>query len=236
VSWLSRNNFTAAPSDALHYSFLNKLADDIRSWGGNVNAGGYELNNLSRVSFGATFNAQNLALYESGANFYGFGFETGVYGAAMKHIAGTTGGHSFYVDSTIRAMFIHPEGRVGIGTIAPGQRVTVYGTTSLPQTSGTSQTGLLRVESTASNCIDMGLSSVSPFGAWIQATNVLALGTNYPLILNPNGGNVGIGKVNPGSALSVAGLVEYANEAAAILAGLTTDDLYLTGTYVRAVS
>ena len=88
-------------------------------------------------------------------------------------------------------------GNCGMGTATPAQRLEVYGATSLPATSGTTQNGLVRIASTATNAIDFGLADASPFGAWIQTSNVAALGTTYPLLLNPNGGPVGIGMSNP---------------------------------------
>jgi hypothetical protein len=44
AGWLSRNNFTA--SDFIHASDMNNLANDDRTWGGNVNGGGYVLSNV----------------------------------------------------------------------------------------------------------------------------------------------------------------------------------------------
>ena len=42
--WLSRNTFTA--SDYIHADDLNNLANDDRTWGGDVNGGGYHLSNV----------------------------------------------------------------------------------------------------------------------------------------------------------------------------------------------
>ena len=47
MPWLSRNNFT--PSDKLHSDDMNNLANDDRTWGGNVNGGGYTLSNVHIV-------------------------------------------------------------------------------------------------------------------------------------------------------------------------------------------
>jgi len=47
MPWLSRNNFT--PTDKLHSDDLNNLANDDRTWGGDVNGGGYTLSNVNIV-------------------------------------------------------------------------------------------------------------------------------------------------------------------------------------------
>ena len=47
MAWLSRNNFT--PSDKLHADDLNNLANDDRTWGGDVNGGGHILSNVQLV-------------------------------------------------------------------------------------------------------------------------------------------------------------------------------------------
>ena len=47
MAWLSRNNFTT--SDFLHADDLNNLSNDQRTWGGNVNGGGYTLSNVTLV-------------------------------------------------------------------------------------------------------------------------------------------------------------------------------------------
>ena len=44
MAWLSRNNFT--PSDYVHADDLNNLANDLRTWGGDVNGGGHVLANV----------------------------------------------------------------------------------------------------------------------------------------------------------------------------------------------
>ena len=51
----------------------------------------------------------------------------------------------------------------------------------------------------------------------------------YNLVLQPAGGNVGIGTTNPHSKLAVVGLPVYANNAAAITGGLAAGDFYRDG-------
>ena len=53
----------------------------------------------------------------------------------------------------------------------------------------------------------MGVSNASPWSSWIQAQDANNNATNYPLLLNPNGGNVGVGIDNPGEHLHIVGAV-----------------------------
>lgn len=97
-------------------------------------------------------------------------------------------------------MTIQHDGNVGIGTSSPTQKFEINGgaTHGFPLTSGTTQTyGRFRLENNeASNAVlDIGIYGTN--GAWIQATLKTDLSTNYPLLLNPNGGDVGIGTSSP---------------------------------------
>ena len=51
--------------------------------------------------------------------------------------------------------------------------------------------------------LNMGALAGSPYNAWIQASN--GSGTAYSILLNPLGGNVGIGTTSPASKLTVVG-------------------------------
>lgn len=60
-------------------------------------------------------------------------------------------------------------------------------------------------------------------------------GSGQPLTLNASGENVGIGTSSPTSKLQVVGLSEYADNAAAITAGLTAGAFYRTGDNLKVV-
>ena len=95
-------------------------------------------------------------------------------------------------------------GNVGIGTTSPGAKLDVVAAgLGFPATSGSIQSaGLFARFRGGSNAIlDMG--SNSSLGFWLQSTDILNLGLNYPLMLNPNGGNVGIGTNAPGNRLTI---------------------------------
>lgn len=97
-------------------------------------------------------------------------------------------------------------GRIGIGTDSPVARLSVRSaaTNAWPATSGSTPTGLIsRLQGVDNLCLDVGANSGS--GAWLQSTDAANLGTSYPMILNPNGGNIGIGNKTPTARVDVAG-------------------------------
>jgi hypothetical protein len=101
-------------------------------------------------------------------------------------------------------------GNVGIDITAPTLKLDVRGTLGIPATSGTSQYGYLRLTSNAgsSRTLDFGgYDSGRNYAMWIQATDWADLSVNSSLIINPNGGNVGIGTCTPGYKLDVNGEV-----------------------------
>jgi len=68
----------------------------------------------------------------------------------------------------------------------------------IPPASGTSSTAIQRIYagySTYGEVMDMGFNVGTSYG-WIQPTNYTNLGVTYSLLLNPNGGSVGVGVSN----------------------------------------
>ena len=94
-------------------------------------------------------------------------------------------------------------GNVGIGTTAPGMKLHIdSGTSGAPVTSGTTQTyGALRIEGNDNGVLDIGAYGTGKY--WIQVTDKLNLSTEYDLLLQLNGGNVGIGTTAPGMKLHI---------------------------------
>jgi hypothetical protein len=117
-------------------------------------------------------------------------------------------------------------GNVGIGTSTPLVKLDVRGSPSAPATSGTAQTGSLRVSQTAGDgVLDMGFYTSATGTAWIQSTNKANLATNYGLTLQPNGGNVGIGTTAPLTNLHIGSGTEGENLGLKINRGATTNFL-----------
>lgn len=115
----------------------------------------------------------------------------------------TPGIKTFSVDGSTGD--VYTAGFVGIGTDDPGLTLTAKGPAGAPATSGITQIGIARIDTTTNAVLDMGILGVSPWGAWLQVTDKTNLLQEYPLALNPNGGNVGIGSSNPLQKLEVAG-------------------------------
>jgi hypothetical protein len=115
--------------------------------------------------------------------------------------------------NNLERMRILAGGNVGIATIAPGMKLEVAGSNGAPAISGNVAKGALRITGASNSVLDFGSTGASPFGNWLQSTDRTSLNTSYPLLLNPNGGNVGIGTLNPQQNLSVNGAmnVDQAN-------------------------
>jgi len=119
---------------------------------------------------------------------------------------GTNGSPLSIGANSTEVMRITTDARVGVGTSAPVARFGVRSAAanSWPATSGAIPTGAMaRFQGVDNLVLDFGANSSS--GAWLQSTDATNLGTNYNLILNPNGANVGIGIKSPATRLDVNG-------------------------------
>lgn len=93
--------------------------------------------------------------------------------------------------------------QTGIGTTSPVNKLQVETTLAEPATTGATANGNFRLSGTSgSHVLDFGLSSSSTY-SWLQSRSRSNYGTNFNLVLNPNGGNVGIGTTSPGDQLVV---------------------------------
>ena len=113
-------------------------------------------------------------------------------------------------------MRITSTGLVGIGTTAPAGILNVKGTggDAMPATSGSTQSaGLItRLQQGGGIGSVMDIGGNGGSGSWIQVTEGGDLSTNYKLLLNPNGGNVGIGLTAPEAKLHVIGAASGLND------------------------
>ena len=121
---------------------------------------------------------------------------------------------------------VNASGNVGIGTTSPVTtlQVTTSGVAALPATTGTTpSTGeLIRLRTGSDAAGGIGTIGLATNQMWIQATDATALGAVYDLLLNPNGGSVGIGTTG-NSVLDQVGagrpLLVSASDAVTTIAG-----------------
>jgi len=100
---------------------------------------------------------------------------------------------------------IAASGNVGVATASPNMKLEVLGIVGLPVASGTTPTGIARFSQGGGvGVVDFGFGGASGAG-WLQATSSANLATNFAFLINPNGGNVGIGTTAPTDTLSVNG-------------------------------
>jgi len=132
MSWLSRNNFT--PSDKLHADDLNNLANDQRTWGGNVNGGGYTLSNVVLTGIAtSTGGAVNSVFGRTGVVVAQPGDYTaaqvGAVPTARQVIAGSglSGGGPLTFDVTLNALVVSVFGRTGLVTLTPADITAATG-------------------------------------------------------------------------------------------------------------
>jgi hypothetical protein len=101
-----------------------------------------------------------------------------------------------------------PSGNVGVGTNAPVAKLNIQGTSKgAPPTSGSDGTsnGIFRLRDNFNVTLDIGTLGASPWTTWLQVADSNGMGVEYPLALQPNGGNVGIGTSSPSAKLDVRG-------------------------------
>jgi hypothetical protein len=133
-------------------------------------------------------------------------FPTTVRGGRI--VFGTVDGISGTSSQASERMTILANGRIGIGTTDPkGTFNVLSGNAGYPDASGTGSSNVVARIQSGSICLDFGsIGGTNPF--WIQNHLSTNNATNYPILLNPNGGSVGIGTTNPSSyTLQVSGTI-----------------------------
>lgn len=103
------------------------------------------------------------------------------------------------------SLFIKNTGEVGIGTVFPTNKLTILGTDDTIPALGSSG-GKLGIFNGVSGTPKYGLLQgvLSNGNSYLQAQRIDGTATAYNLLLQPNGGNVGIGTTSPSYPLYVA--------------------------------
>jgi hypothetical protein len=127
---------------------------------------------------------------------YGFLAFDGTDNGLKLQNANSSGFLRFDTNGTER-MRITSAGDVGIGTSSPLLNLSVVGVSGAESASATPN-GSISIGPTGSNnqILTLGFLNGAGNHTWLQSRNSNQA-LFYPLILNPSGGNVGIGKTNP---------------------------------------
>ena len=101
-------------------------------------------------------------------------------------------------------MILQYNGNVGIGTTSPIAKLEAYGG-SMDPTLTPGDPSIFSVNSLGVQ-LAVGRMVTTPFSVWFQGKHAtVGGGLTYPIVLNPLGGNVGIGTTSPGYKLEVTG-------------------------------
>lgn len=111
------------------------------------------------------------------------------------------------IANTAGASFATSSGSVGIGTSSPSQKLTILqgSGTEIPSTGSVSGHVLV---TNGGYGLMIGISNAGY--TWMQASRTDGTATNYNLIVNPNGGRVGIGTTSPSGILHAASTTSFA--------------------------
>ena len=136
----------------------------------------------------------------------GAGKGTGAGGDVIFRVAEAAAASGSTINAYSTAAIIKSTGNVGIGVTSPDAKLHVMGTTGLPATSGATFTGTMRlgVSGGYGTVMDFGAVGPSTGTQWIQVTDSSNQALHYPLLLQPNGGNVGIGTTAPVTKLDIS--------------------------------
>jgi hypothetical protein len=150
--------------------------------------------------------ANGTNLYVSDGTISRFGLEK--TGSDARKFSINNGGTYFSVyDETADAerLRITSTGNVGIGTTSPSAKLHTVKATSDTITAATAG---VKFDGSGSDGLAFGNIASAPHSSWIQAGYLAngyspAFNSGYPIVLNPIGGNVGIGITNPSEELHI---------------------------------
>lgn len=149
----------------------------------------------------------------SGIADFIFGNADGASNAKYSYIGGASGGYITFGkvadDLTTKTEYMRIDGaagKVGIGVTAPQTKLHIDSGHTDP--SATAYTGGLWIGDTGiytASGLEIGSAHTAPYGMWMQTKVANSSAGNYPLVLQPLSGNVGIGTTGPVNLLDVNG-------------------------------
>jgi hypothetical protein len=156
MAWLSRNTFST--TDKLHADDLNNLANDQRTWGGNVNGGGYVLSNvvLATSVLRAAVTVTSVFGRSGDVVALPLDYTPAFIGAVpvARHVnagSGMTGGGPLSADVTLSASVTSVFSRVGDVVLTPADITSANGVLTSRQILTPAGSGLTANSSASAN-------------------------------------------------------------------------------------
>jgi chaperonin cofactor prefoldin len=125
----------------------------------------------------------------------------GLYGGLSYN---NSGQYMQFETNTSEWMRLSSDGKLGIGTTTPVARLNVYGTSGNPSTTADTN-NLFSITGSLGPQLNIGGYNGASYGMWLQVKDAGNGGTLYPILLQPLGGNVGIGTSSPQNILHIQG-------------------------------
>lgn len=142
--------------------------------------------------------------------YYGFRFMPQAGGSGTNNLLYVAGGESLsFGTDNVEKMRITSSGNVGIGTTSPSAKLHVSGSSFGYTATGTSSVRSALI-SNVNDAYGLHIGAAGDGNSWLQAGRADNT-TTYNLILQHEGGNVGIGTTSPSELLHVNGTTRTTN-------------------------
>jgi hypothetical protein len=169
-------------------------------WSQDVDGGGWNLTNVADIDITGEFKVNGVPISSGGG-----GSQTpwlsdiDAANHILKNVASINGPTGSLIDLGSNNIQLSA-GSGGLVALDVVGNVRFNGDGGPPATSGSpAQDGVVRISVYhgpgigSGNVLDMGCYVTSPYGAWLQVSDLFNAAIHYPLMLQPNGGEVTIG-------------------------------------------
>jgi hypothetical protein len=215
VAQFSTNDFVSGSTGSTLLFGFGTASGNTYSTIQALSGGNLAYNHLSlqptgtgNVGIGTTAPAQKLDVQTASNQHVGTGAVSGI-AAISAFTDGFAGWLPLNINSGGNTYISATGGNVGIGTAGPFTTLHVNKslTGAPPATSGTADPNVVARLQGASVAFDIGINSNGD--AWLLSRSVSNLATNFNMLLQPNGGNVGIGTTASSQKLNVSGNAQF---------------------------
>jgi len=194
---------TAALRAAVALTALNKAGASYLTVGARNTAGSemvFDLSTIGTITFSQSISPH---IATSVTNGYIDVRANGTGDIAFNYGTSGTGGLKWYGGGTTAKIQMTSTGRLGIGSVAPNVPLQVIGG-AIGSVPAAGTYGGAAIFSADANTYGVFIGAITSGVGYIQVQSG-ASATTYSLLLQPNGGNVGIGTTSPTAVLHVDG-------------------------------